>query len=174
MNPGATISPVTSITRAPGPARNDPTATTRSPLIATSAGRRGAPVPSTRVPPLSTTSASTVTVASSARATASAAAKTPRANVARRTRRIPLLTPKPPTVATSDGPRRGLRLYPRRAPGASPSDGRRVGLRLGRLVAVNRVGAAAAAEAVAEGQAGGEQHEVAERAPGGGDAHHRP
>src|SRR6185503_1872933 len=50
MNPGATISPLASITRAASPARPGPTAAMRSPSTATSAARAGAPLPSTTVP----------------------------------------------------------------------------------------------------------------------------
>src|SRR4051794_6422091 len=57
MKPGATIQADASTTRAPGSASNRPMATIRSPRIATSAVVRGAPVPSTTVPPRSTQSA---------------------------------------------------------------------------------------------------------------------
>src|SRR4029077_9121387 len=50
MNPGVTIRPRASITRAASPARAGPTAAMRSPSTATSAGRAGAPLPSTTVP----------------------------------------------------------------------------------------------------------------------------
>ena len=53
MNPGATIMPPASITRAPSAARFAPTATMRSPSMRTSALKRGAPVPSMTVPPRS-------------------------------------------------------------------------------------------------------------------------
>ena len=51
MNPGATILPDTSISRAPVDLATSPTAAMRSPTIATSARTRGLPVPSMTVPP---------------------------------------------------------------------------------------------------------------------------
>src|SRR5690606_8006715 len=53
--PGRTSAPSASISRAPRPS-TAPTATTRSPSMATSAVRAGAPVPSRTVPPLMTSS----------------------------------------------------------------------------------------------------------------------
>src|SRR5439155_921807 len=53
MKPGATTRPATSSTRSAAPARLGATATTRSPSTATSARRRGVPVPSISVPPRS-------------------------------------------------------------------------------------------------------------------------
>ncbi len=53
MNPGATTSPRASTTRAAGSAPSAPTAVMRPPLTATSAARRGPPVPSMTVPPRS-------------------------------------------------------------------------------------------------------------------------
>src|SRR5206468_2424760 len=51
MNPGATIRPATSISRAPWVFGISPTAAMRSPATATSARKRAAPVPSITVPP---------------------------------------------------------------------------------------------------------------------------
>src|SRR5262245_51695878 len=51
MKPGATTWPVASITREAAPSRRGPMAATRSPSTATSAGCRGEPLPSMRVPP---------------------------------------------------------------------------------------------------------------------------
>src|SRR5512145_47013 len=51
MKPGATTWPLASMTRRAWPVRSGPTPTTRSFSTATSARRRGAPVPSTTSPP---------------------------------------------------------------------------------------------------------------------------
>ena len=51
MKPGETTRPLASISRSPRIASSRPTAKIRSPSTATSATRRGAPVPSTTVPP---------------------------------------------------------------------------------------------------------------------------
>src|SRR5215831_16990534 len=51
MNPGVTINPVASITRAASP-ESRPMAAIRSPSTATSAATPGAPLPSITVPPL--------------------------------------------------------------------------------------------------------------------------
>src|SRR4026207_180066 len=50
MKPGATMSPVASMTCAASPDRPGPTAAMRSPSSATSAARAGPPLPSTTVP----------------------------------------------------------------------------------------------------------------------------
>src|SRR5262252_2656531 len=50
MKPGATVWPAASITRAASPVRPEPTATIRSPSMATSAARAGVPLPSIREP----------------------------------------------------------------------------------------------------------------------------
>src|SRR6266581_4769458 len=52
MKPGATISPLASMTRGASPLRPEPRAAIRSPSTATSAATPGAPLPSTTVPPL--------------------------------------------------------------------------------------------------------------------------
>ena len=54
--PGVTMRPSASITWPAPVGSTSPTALTRSPSMATSANRAGAPVPSTTVPPLITTS----------------------------------------------------------------------------------------------------------------------
>src|SRR5437870_2624780 len=51
MKPGATMQPLASTTAAPTAGRSAPMAAIRSPSISTSAVLRGAPVPSTTVPP---------------------------------------------------------------------------------------------------------------------------
>jgi hypothetical protein len=56
MNPGATASPRASITVAARAIGSSPTSATRSPTMATSARRPGAPVPSNTVPPRMSTS----------------------------------------------------------------------------------------------------------------------
>src|SRR5262245_10480888 len=56
MKPGATISPAASMTRAASAPGRSPTSRIRSPSTATSARRAGAPVPSTTVPPRTSTS----------------------------------------------------------------------------------------------------------------------